>query len=109
MANRSIIPGRGPLQISGRNGFFIDSTGARLIIRAFGENRFHMDSNGIFTEQKVQNYIGGTHQAGIEEPGAADETALMLRMDGTLQRVTVGADDSGGTGFRYLRVPNAPP
>lgn len=45
------------------------------------------------------------------DPVLADtQTALLLRCnDGgvyTLQRVTMGADDSGGAGYRLLRVPN---
>jgi len=35
------------------------------------------------------------------------ETDLLLRADGTLVRVTVGANDSGGIGSRALIIPNA--
>jgi hypothetical protein len=41
---------------------------------------------------------------------AAGQTAILVRRNvgGTfsLQRVSVGASNSGGTGFRVLRVPN---
>jgi len=40
--------------------------------------------------------------------GTAANTGLMLWDvdNGTLERVTVGAADSGGTGFKLLRIPN---
>lgn len=47
--------------------------------------------------------------ARFSEP-AADETAILVRRNlagvKTLQRVTMGANDSGGAGFKLLRVPN---
>lgn len=52
---------------------------------------------------------GGTlaTRAEISEP-AAGETALWLydADNATLERVTVGAADSGGAGFKVLRIPN---
>jgi hypothetical protein len=44
----------------------------------------------------------------LPNPGGSGLTSLMLwDVDtGTLQRVTVGADDSGGVGFKALRIPN---
>lgn len=52
---------------------------------------------------------GGEEVAYFDSVGP-DETAMLLRYDpGTgpvLERVTVGAADSGGTGYRVLRVPN---
>jgi len=45
----------------------------------------------------------------LSEPGA-NETAMLLRRNlagvKTLQRVTMGVNDSGGAGFKLLRVPN---
>jgi hypothetical protein len=54
---------------------------------------------------------GGTNELGrFKESPADTETALLVRCnDGgvfTLQQVTMGADNSGGAGFRVLRVPN---
>ena len=48
---------------------------------------------------------------GVFDSGIADtETSLWIRRNVggtfTLQRVTMGPADSGGTGFRVLRVPN---
>lgn len=43
----------------------------------------------------------------IEANHTLDATnPLLLYVNGALKRVTVGAADSGGAGFRYLRVPN---
>lgn len=43
----------------------------------------------------------------IDTNTAASETPLLVTVAaGALVRVSVGAADSGGTGFRYLRVPN---
>lgn len=53
--------------------------------------------------------VGGVEHARLSVPGSGD-TALLIRYDpgtgATFQRVTVGVADSGGTGFRVLRVPN---
>lgn len=38
--------------------------------------------------------------------GGTDGAALLVRVNGTLQRVLVGAADSGGTGYRMLRIAN---
>lgn len=45
----------------------------------------------------------------LDDGGAVAGNTSLLLWDvdhGTLQRVTVGAADSGGTGFRLLRIPN---
>lgn len=49
---------------------------------------------------------GGTMFAQIDNNTTAQETGLLLRTDGSLKRVTVGAADSGGAGYRLLRVAN---
>lgn len=51
---------------------------------------------------------GGAARFEIDANVAADETALMVSIAGAagLVRVSVGANDSGGLGFRLLRVPN---
>jgi hypothetical protein len=36
----------------------------------------------------------------------ADSTALLLKSNGAMKRVSLGAADSGGAGFRQLIVPN---
>lgn len=60
----------------------------------------------------VSDGVLGITTAGVQRgawsaPGAG-ETALSLLVSGeTVQRVSVGANDSGGAGYRLLRVPNA--
>ena len=48
---------------------------------------------------------------GVDDNAASNETAMLLLWNdgGTVktQRVSVGASDSGGTGFRLLRLPNS--
>ena len=49
----------------------------------------------------------GSEGCRVSAPGGATETALMLSVNGSaVRRVTVGPADSGGAGFRYLRVAN---
>lgn len=51
---------------------------------------------------------GGTEAVRIDASATATHTRLLVYdVDGTtLSRVTVGADDSGGAGFKVLRIPN---
>lgn len=42
----------------------------------------------------------------IDNAASADETPAILLINGATRRVVVGAADSGGTGFRMLRVAN---
>jgi hypothetical protein len=52
--------------------------------------------------------LAGTARLQVDGNTTAGETPLLL-LDidkGTLQRVSIGAADSGGTGFKLLRVPN---
>ena len=54
------------------------------------------------------NAISFTQRLQVDGTTTAGQTALMLWDvdNGTLERVTVGAADSGGTGFKVLRIPN---
>jgi len=47
-------------------------------------------------------------QGGFDNPATATHTALLLYDvdNATVERVTVGAADSGGVGFKLLRIPN---
>lgn len=55
--------------------------------------------------------IGGAIGAELSAP-TDGLTALLVRVNTggvfTLERVSIGAADSGGTGFRLLCIPNAP-
>ena len=58
----------------------------------------------------VSLIAGGLEGARIEDPAdcSATETSLWLydKDNDTIQQVTVGADDSGGAGFKVLRITN---
>ena len=51
---------------------------------------------------------GFTEKLRVDNTTTAGQTALLLWDvdNGTMERVTVGAADSGGTGFKVLRIPN---
>lgn len=48
----------------------------------------------------------GTEMMHIDVLSSATDTGMLLRNDGTMKRVSVGAADSGGAGFKLLRVAN---
>lgn len=56
----------------------------------------------------VRIAIANTDKLKIDETATAGQTALLLWDvdNATLERVTVGAADSGGAGFKVLRIPN---
>jgi hypothetical protein len=62
-----------------------------------GAMRFGSDASTGFTEKMR-----------VDSTTTAGQTALLLWDvdNNTLERVTVGAADSGGTGFKVLRIPN---
>jgi hypothetical protein len=67
----------------------------------------HFTTGG--TAFRVQT--GGATRLDVSETAVNDDTVLMIsrRQGGTwsaVQRVTEGAADSGGAGFRLLRIPN---
>lgn len=50
--------------------------------------------------------IAGASVASLSINGSSPDNPVSLRLNGTLKAVTQGAPDSGGSGFRVLRVPN---
>lgn len=62
------------------------------------------------SEDATSIYAADIENVRLSNPIADGETALLVRRNvaGTcsIQRVTVGASDSAGQGFRVLRVPN---
>lgn len=56
----------------------------------------------------VKLKIDGTPSLQVDDSAVAGETRLLVWDvdNSTLERVTVGAADSGGTGFKLLRIPN---
>jgi hypothetical protein len=57
---------------------------------------------------RVQNIVGGVEVARFDGNTAAGQTRFLIYdVDkGTLQRVSVGPADSGGVGYKILRIPN---
>lgn len=58
-----------------------------------------------FYAASAVNQAGGV-VARYDKGDTATQTAMLLMHDGTLKRVEVGASDSGGTGYRILRLIN---
>lgn len=65
---------------------------------------------GRFAADNPSMIAGGIEAARFEDPAdlAATETALWIYDldNAAIQQVTVGAADSGGVGFKLLRIPN---
>lgn len=91
-------------------GFFSGSDQSYMSLR-------HGGTNGTVTANSVGSGIAGngkpflwqidsTNIFRIDGLSGASTTGLLLYENGTLQRVTVGVADSGGAGFRVLRIPN---
>jgi len=64
--------------------------------------------DGVDGDFKVQTYTGATDIFAIDQDSTAGNTRMLLwDVDSAaLVRVSVGADDSGGAGFKVLRIPN---
>jgi len=68
-----------------------------------------LDTDAVHTSGNLLEVANvGTNKVAVAADGAAHDTTLLLwDVDsGALQRVSVGAADSGGTGFKLLRIPN---
>lgn len=65
-------------------------------------------NTGLFAQaaDAIGFSTGGTERMRLDTEAGADNTALWISRVGVLQRVTLDAPDSGGVGFRALRVPN---
>lgn len=80
------------------------------VIRAVTSENWGGSAKGSYI--KFEIIIDGdtaeTEGARVEGSATAADTFLMLYDvdNATLERVTVGAADSGGTGFKVLRIPN---
>lgn len=65
-------------------------------------------NTGLFAQaaDAIGFSTGGTERMRLDTEAGADNTALWISRVGALQRVTLDVPDSGGVGFRALRVPN---
>ena len=64
---------------------------------------------GIYGANSLDLYASSQPQLVVDDPADGDTGILVRRNVGstlTLQRVSMGAVDSGGVGFKLLRVPN---
>jgi len=68
----------------------------------------HATRTSVFSIQTVGNASGLTIMAEFDFPTVAGDTCLAIYDvdNATVERVSVGAADSGGTGFKVLRIPN---
>ena len=77
-----------------------------------GPVEFLSAANGTAGTPKAINFSFGTDLSSstnyvqIDANETANETGLLLRRNGSVVRVSVGAADSATAGFRVLRVPN---
>jgi hypothetical protein len=69
------------------------------------------DENGSYLDKPIGVYVGGDLKVrqGVTPGDPTTETYLEVKVDDDFQVVSVGAGNSGGTGFRQLLVPNAVP
>jgi hypothetical protein len=71
---------------------------------------YHDGTNSVLRTDtgSLKALIGATETARFDSDSTAGNTRFMLYDvdNGTLERVSVGAADSGGTGFKVLRIPN---
>lgn len=73
---------------------------------ASGNPVFQFDSNDFMGFNRVSDDLFTTLDSVTRFQLSADSNAMRLMVGGTLKQVTQGAVDSGGTGFRVLRVAN---
>jgi hypothetical protein len=72
------------------------------------DNATDGNTAGRFSVSVARNAASGQEKLRLDDTTTARDTALMLWDvdNGTLERVTVGIADSGGAGFKLLRIPN---
>jgi len=89
------------------------NNGASTLTIAPGKSTGNATPASVILRRTVAGSSGSTAQTlsdALQVDGnttAGETPLLLLDIDkGTLQRVSIGAADSGGTGFKVLRVPN---
>lgn len=78
----------------------IKHTGSSTVI-AYDSQR-----NGTNTYSPHAFQVGSTNILQIDSNSGASTTGIIVFENGVSNRVTIGAADSGGAGFRVLRIPN---
>ncbi len=92
-------------------GFLLNRQGASATVPSLCPNRDDGDTGiGVQAADNLSLVAGGLEAIRAEDPAdlAATETSLWLYDDdtGAIVQVTVGADDTGGSGFKVLRIAN---
>lgn len=95
----------GSLEITG-GGAVGSGRGAYLVLNGNENTGFLILATGNHASAVMQFDLAGSTRMRLSQGPAADETYLELHADGNLERVGFGAVDSGGAGFRLLRIPN---
>jgi hypothetical protein len=93
---------------------YLSSTGSRLIGKNAGGTAVYFNPDNVaaaqigFGTDITFGAVGGASAAKFDlNAGAGNTRFLIYDVDnGTLERVTVGSADSGGAGFKVLRIPN---
>jgi len=73
---------------------------------------FYTDSTAYISYDRTGSYftavVGSSNRLRVDSPATATYTSLQIYDvdNATLERVTVGAADSGGAGYKVLRIPN---
>jgi hypothetical protein len=91
----------------GNAGAYLVNAGAGFIFVA-SENYTTTGGARIDLYATENGSSGVTKVAQLDKPSTTTQTGLMIWDvdNATLERVTVGAADSGGAGFKVLRIPN---
>lgn len=108
---KHVVTGPGASQLR----VLLGDVGAEAIIAIFSAGLLDLQLSAIANILNLQAltalpmYVDGAIHEQLQE-GGDGETSLLLRRNlggtFTVQRVSMGAVNSGGTGFRVLRVPN---
>jgi hypothetical protein len=92
------------------SGFESGTNYSRLAFSHGGTNlTARIDSRSLGTAgipRPIDVQVGSTNMMSFDGLSGASTTGLLIYENGSSKRVTVGAADSGGAGFRVLRIPN---
>jgi hypothetical protein len=95
-----------------KDGCVFIGDGNHYLILQSGDPLWGLDSNDYMGYTRSSNTLSvtlnGTPRWAVDQTSTATQTALSVYDvdNGALERVTVGAADSGGLGFKVLRIPN---
>jgi hypothetical protein len=81
-----------------------ESDASALVLRAIAGSQLHY----IPSAASYRWFINSIEQFKVDDNATAGNTRFLIYDvdNGTLERVSVGIADSGGAGFKVLRIPN---